>query len=242
MQETAQVNGRRTTDWFRFDLVNTEETYHDALALKRRETPVELASPLPRDTEPIFIVYRYADVVRVISDEESFLAETVGAKFRAVLGRRSMLALGPRERRGLRSALASALSLRHAAALTEDVLLPVIQPAVGALRRGEVDLVADLTSVIPALVIARLLGMDTDAAPLLLRHSLAMAGYLDNPKEAIKGSRALRRLFEELVAERRSRPGKDLVSALLATGKAEDPFSDQDVISLLLLLAWAGTE
>jgi cytochrome P450 len=247
MQDTAQAEGRRTTDWFRFDLLGTEEFYFDALARKRRQTPVELAHPFADDTEPIFIAYRYADVARVVSDEDDFAPESVVAKFRAVLGRRSMLALGPRERRGLRSVLASVLSLRNSAALTEEVLLPVIRPVVGALRRDSVDLVAELTSVVPALVIARLLGMDPDIAPLLLRHSLAMAGYLDAPKEAIKGSRALRRLFEELVAERRARPGTDLVSRLLATGSvetasAEEPLADEDVIALLLLLAWAGTE
>ncbi len=242
MQDTAQANGRQTTDWFRFDLLGTQEFYYDELARKRRETPVEIASPLPGDTEPIFIAYRYADVARVASDEDTFSAEVVGAQFRAVLGRRSMLALGPRERRGLRSVLASALSLRNTAALTEEILVPVIRPVVDGLRPGAVELVAELTSVVPSLVIARLLGMEQDAAPLLLRHSLAMAGYLDAPKEAIKGSRALRRIFAELVAERRARPGNDLVSKLIATDSTAEPLADQDVIALLLLLAWAGTE
>jgi cytochrome P450 len=243
MRGSAHAVERQSADWFRFGLVGADEIYYDALAVKRREAPVEVAAPFPDRADPIFICYRYSDVARVISDEATFSSDRVAETFRSVLGRRTMMALGPEERRGLRSVLGSVLGARNSPALTADVLVPVIEPIVSALsRRREADLVAELTSVVPALVIARLLGLDPDIAPLLLGYTMQMASYLDTPKQAVRASRALRRLFQPVVEERRRRPGDDLISLLLRADGADEAAPDEDVIALLLLLAWAGTE
>src|SRR6185437_9315864 len=78
------------------------------------------------------------------------------------------------------------------------------------------DLVHEVAAVVPPLVITRLLGLPDDAAPPLLRHALAVIGYMDDPKAGLRGSRALRKLFAEAIEERRLRPGDDLISLLLA--------------------------
>jgi cytochrome P450 len=242
MPDSAYAEKRDTTDWFSFGVAGIGDAYYDSLALKRSQAPVEVVAPFSKPT-PIFIAYRYTDVARVISNEDTFCSDGVVTTFRPVLGRRTLMALGPAERRRFRSALGSVLGPRSTAALAADILSPVISAAVRRLpARGEADLVAELTSVVPPLVITRLLGMDAETAPLLLRHSMQMAGYLDRPKEAVKASRALRRLFESVVEERRRHPGDDLISTLLRPDDAGEALSDEDVIALLVLLAWAGTE
>lgn len=240
---SAYAQKRDTTDWFSFGVVGTGDAYYEALAMKRRQAPVEVGAPFPGKPTPLYIAYRYADVARVISDEDTFCSDGVVTTFRPVLGQRTMMALGPAERRKFRSVLGSVLGPRNTAALAADILTPVIGAAVRRLpSRGEADLVAEVTSVVPPLVIARLLGMDPETAPLLLRHSMEMAGYLDRPKQAVRASRALRRLFESVVEERRGKPGDDLISTLLRPGEDGDALSGEDVIALLVLLAWAGTE
>jgi cytochrome P450 len=242
----AASQRRETPDWFRFEVVD-DTTYYEGLAAKRRETPIEITSPLPSLTESVVTAYRYADVARIISDESEFSSDVIAARYRPVLGRRTMVALNWHERRPIRSVLGSVLGRRNVNRLVADVIVPVIEPIAQRLgERAEVDLVAEVSSVVPSMVIARLMGLPPDAAPVLLHNALAMMSYIDSPKSAIRGSRALRKLFTRLIEERRSGlgdgQGDDLVSLLLAADGEADPLSDEDVVDLLILLAFAGTE
>jgi cytochrome P450 len=194
----------------------------------------------------VVTAYRYDDVARIVSDESEFSSDIVAARYRPVLGRRTMVALNWHERRPIRSVLGSVLGRRNVDRLVTDVIVPVIEPIARRLRgQGEVDLVAEVSSVVPSMIIARLMGLPPDTAPLLLRHALAMMSYIDAPKAAIRGSRALRKLFTGIIEERRGNPGgdeDDLVSRLLAVDGEGDPLTDEDVVDLLILLAFAGTE
>jgi cytochrome P450 len=234
---------QKTPDWFRFKLVE-ESAYHEALAAKRRYSPVEIVRPFPSHDENVLIAYRYTDAVRIVRDEQAFSSNVVAAKFRPVLGAGTMVAQSKdtRERRYFRSVLGSVLGPRHTDALAAGVVAPVVEPVARSLAgRDGFDLVAEVSSVIPPLIIARLLGLPPQAAPGLLTHALAMAGYLDEPKAAVRGARALKKMFREVVAERHREPGDDLVSRLLR-GDADGPPSDDDVVTQLILLTWAGTE
>src|SRR5207253_600710 len=114
------------SNWFRFEVV-AEETHYQALAAKRRDTPIELASPLPNTPEPMLIAYRYADVARIISDQTEFSTDSISVRYRPVLGRRTMLALSWHERRHFRSVLGATLGQRNASALRNDVVVPIIE-------------------------------------------------------------------------------------------------------------------
>lgn len=238
----AASHERASPDWFRFEVVD-EKTHYAQLAAKRRDAPIEITSPLPSLTEPVVTAYRHADVAHIISDEAAFSSDIVAARYRPVLGRRTMVALDWHERRPIRSVLGSVFGRRNANLLVADVLLPVIEPIARSLRgRTEADLVDEVASVVPSMVIAKLMGLPQDAAPALLRHALAMMTYIDAPKAAIRGARALRKMFTELIDERRRAPGDDLVSRLLQADGESDRLTDEDVVDLLVLLAFAGTE
>ena len=238
----AAAHKRETPDWFRFEVVD-EKTYYEELAAKRRDAPIEITSPLPSLSEPVLTAYRHADVARIISDESEFSSEIVAARYRPVLGRRTMVALDWHERRPIRSVLGSVLGRRNMDRLVADIILPVIEPIARGLRgRAEADLVAEVSSRVPSMVIARLMGLPPDAAPALLQHALEMMSYIDDPKSAIRGSRALRKLFRGLIEERRRDPGDDLVSRLVEAGGEAEPLTGEDVVDLLILLAFAGTE
>ena len=232
---------RETPDWFGFGLVGQED-YYGALAVKRRDTPVEVTKPLSNSPSPLVVVYRYADVVKVISDEEAFSPDVVASQFRPVLGRRTMMALHGDELRHSRSVLGSFLSPRRSGELSAGIVRTVVTDTARVLAgKREADLVRELAEVVPSLVISRLLGLPDELAPVLLQHSLAMAGYLDDAKSALHASRTLRKLFAGIAAERHRKPGDDLISRLLAA-PGPGALADDDVIALLMLLTWAGTE
>jgi cytochrome P450 len=233
---------RDTLDWFEFKAAD-EDDYYGSLAAKRRDTPVEITRPFRDDSLPVVTAYRYADVVKIVRNEEDFTANVVAVKYRPVLGQRTMTALTNGEQRHLRSVVGAFLSSRRVQSLGEGIVRPVVTDTVRTLlRQGHGDLVHEVAAVVPPLVITRLLGLPDEVAPLLLRNALAVIGYMDDPKAGLRGSRALRKLFGEAIEERRLKPGDDLISLLLATPAGDSPPADEDVIAMLLLLAIAGTE
>ena len=233
---------RDTPDWFRFRVVDQDD-YYGSLAAKRRDTPVEVSAPFLNSPSLVATAYRYADVVKIIKDEEAFTTNVVAVTYRSVLGQRTMTALTSAEHRHFRSVLGSSLSARKVGDLGEGIVRPVVADTVRALtKQRQGDLVHDLAAIVPPLVITRLLGLPDELAPVLLANALAIIGYLDDPKAGVQGSRALRKLFAEAIEERRARPGDDLISLLLHTPAGDSLPSDEDVIALLLLLVIAGTE
>lgn len=233
---------RETPDWFGFRVVDQDD-YYGSLAAKRRDNPVEITQPFPSSSSSVVTAYRYADVVKILRDDEAFTANVVAVKYRPVLGQRTMTALASGEHRRFRSVLGSYLSARRTGDLGAAIVAPVVRDTVRALTRHQQgDLVGELAAVVPPLVITRLLGLPDELAPVLLLNALAVIGYLEDPKAGLRGSRALRKLFGEAIEERRRRPGDDLISLLLATPAGDALPADEDVIALLLLLAIAGTE
>ncbi|WP_255949035.1 cytochrome P450 [Streptomyces odontomachi] len=120
---------------------------------------------------------------------------------------------------------------------------------VGALlAEGGGDLVAGLAEPLPVGVIAEMLGIPDADRPLLRPWSAAIVGMYElNPTEAA-AERAVRASVEfsgylaALIAERRNRPGDDLVSALIAAHDEEDRLTEQEMISTCALLLNAGHE
>jgi cytochrome P450 len=236
---------RETPDWFEFNVANQDD-YYGSLAVKRLDAPVEITRPFRDNSIPVVTAYRYADVVKIIRGEADFTANVVAVKYGAVLGQRTMTALSSGEQRHLRSVLGAFLAARRVHDLGEGIVRPVVTDTIRALvRRRHGDLVGEVAAVVPPLVMTRLLGLPDELAPVLLDNALAIIGYLDDPKAGLRGARALRKLFGEAIAERRRRPGDDLISLLVST--PADPAGDRlpaddEVIAMLVLLALAGTE
>jgi cytochrome P450 len=229
-------------DWFHFDVVD-QRAYYEALADKRRYSPIELVTPHPQLTESVVAVYRYEDVANVVTDETLFSADILAERYRPVFGRRTLLALSWRERRLFRSVLGTVLGPRNLQFLASDVVEPVVERVAGeALAKGRLDVVRDVARLVPSLVMTRLFGLPDDLAPTLLGHSVAMVRYVDDPKGAVRGARALRKLFRALISERRQAAKNDLVSRLVSGDECGDHLDNEDLVDLLVLLSFAGTE
>jgi cytochrome P450 len=117
--------------------------------------------------------------------------------------------------------------------------------------RSEFDLVEDFTSRLPMDVISALLGIpESDRREVQRKSNLMLHREPGDPlptREAIAASGELLAYITRLMAERRARPGDDLLTRLLEVEVEDDRgerarLSDDDVRMFFVLLATAGNE
>ena len=118
------------------------------------------------------------------------------------------------------------------------------------LQMGEFDFVADFAGLLPMDVVSELLGVgEADRAYLRSQSDLLIhreEGVTDVPPAAISAYLDLHRYYTALLAERRAKPGDDLVSALtvaeLVEGGERTALSDEEIIGFMMLMVVAGNE
>jgi cytochrome P450 len=118
---------------------------------------------------------------------------------------------------------------------------------------GSMDVVADLAHPLPVAVICRLLGVPIADEPQFSKASALLAQSLD-PFIALTGESAagaderlqaghwLRGYLRDLIESRRSSPGDDLISALIAAEENGDQLTSGEIVATCNLLLIAGHE
>jgi cytochrome P450 len=221
-----------------------------------------------RETDPVhwhepfgaWILTRYPDVLAVLHDS-TFSAERTGKmqqmaaqagleEFYSFLSTRMLYADPPRHTR-LRALVSKAFT-----PAVVETMRPHIQALVdGFLDRvasqGHMDLIADLAYWLPVTVIQELLGLPADDRMKLKTWSDRFAQYFakapsqvtaDEYAAAMASIEAQRTYFMEFIARRRTRPGRDLLSALLHVEESGDRLTDEEVFANANLLLTAGHE
>jgi cytochrome P450 len=113
---------------------------------------------------------------------------------------------------------------------------------------GRCELVHDVAKPYPARVIATVLGAPLEDAPRLHEWSNWIQRQFDAPTlmaERPRIEQAVRELYaylEELIAARRSQPGEDLVSQLIAAEQEGDRLSDVELTNLVLNVLIGGID
>ncbi|WP_432106198.1 cytochrome P450 [Streptomyces sp. bgisy091] len=113
---------------------------------------------------------------------------------------------------------------------------------------GGGDLLGAVAEPLPVAVIAEMLGVPEADRRLLRPWSAAICAMFElNPPEetaraAVRASVEFSAYLRELIAARRSDPGADLVSGLIAAHDDEDRLSEQEIVSTCVLLLNAGHE
>ncbi len=135
-------------------------------------------------------------------------------------------------------------------------LQPEIEALVGGLldriaERGSFDVVADFAYPLPVAVICRLLGVPLEEEPQFSHASAVLAKSLDpfftddqadELDEQMDAAAGLRDYLHGLIARRRSQPGDDLLSGLVAVNESGDQLTEEEIVSTCLLLLVAGHE
>ena len=114
-------------------------------------------------------------------------------------------------------------------------------------RRGECDLVGDLTVPLPVMVISEMLGIEPERFEDFKRWSqviVSIFGRLPAPEQLTTFHSTLDELddyLEPLIERRRSDPRDDIIS-VLTQKEEEDALSADEVIGFVILLLIAGNE
>ncbi|MFE7184329.1 cytochrome P450 [Streptomyces erythrochromogenes] len=136
---------------------------------------------------------------------------------------------------------------------TVERLVPAVQRMAGELvgrllADGGGDLLATVAEPLPVAVIAELLGVPESDRGLLRPWSADICGMFElrpdeeTARRAVRASLDFSAYLRELIAERRARPGEDLISGLIAAHDDEGRLSEQEMISTCVLLLNAGHE
>jgi cytochrome P450 len=222
-----------------------------------------------RDHEPLhwseglqgWIVSRYADVLEVFNRPARFSSERfrkLAPRFRSERPEVRAVAdvlsdwlvfRDPPDHTRLRTLLQKTFTPRHLEKNRDGIQITVDSLIDRVAERGEMDFIRDFAFPLPAIVIAILLGAPKeDIEPIKLwsdRLAAHVGGAVDgrdNFSEAKAGVDALVDYFRRLLAQRRRRPGDDLMSLLLRAEHEGERLSAEEVVSNCVLLLFAGHE
>jgi cytochrome P450 len=195
---------------------------------------------------PLWNVFRYEDVRTALGDH---------ARFSSRLGRESgpdsLITSDPPRHTQLRGLVKSAFTPRAIAGLQPRIAALAAELLDRAAARGEMDLVRDFAEPLPVLVIADMLGIPGQRradfkhwSDLVVSGSdhLLMGDQAQIPDGYGEGMAAMHAYFAEVIAERRVRPGEDLISSLVSAEIDGEGLSDDDLDNFCWLLLVAGNE
>jgi cytochrome P450 len=200
------------------------------------------------------IFLRHSDVAEALQDRR---LGAIGARYYEQQGwsegpyidwvRRTLVFLDPPDHDRLRALLSRAFTPRQVARVRPITREIASQLAAVAAEAGEVDLYDAFAQRLPLQVICQLLGIpEIDCAEVgewTAALSLATATPVG---EARAGADRAMLAFEDyagrLVAERRARPGDDLLSELVAVEEGGDRLSGPELVAMVVQLLYAGHE
>ena len=109
------------------------------------------------------------------------------------------------------------------------------------------DVMDVLAKPLPAIVIAEMLGVPVKDRHLFEKWSAELLGYTDvlnadRIHEAVAGDLSIRGYLQDLVQQKRLKPGDDLISAMIAVEEAGDQLDLDELLSTCTILLVAGHE
>ena len=231
-----------------------------AFATLRREDPLAHFAepeiePFPRG--PGFrAVTRHADILTVSRHPEVFSSAQgavsildLPAEMNEFFG--SMISMDDPRHARLRRIVSGTFTPRMLAKVLDDVERTAIEVVDAAVEKGEMDLVTEISSPFPLLVICDMMGIPPSERQMVLAQSNIILSGGDPefipegvaPIDAFLGAGAqLSELMNVLAEDRRREPTDDLLSALVNTTVEGEQLSQEELASFFILLAVAGNE
>ncbi|NUK00718.1 cytochrome P450, partial [Streptomyces lunaelactis] len=195
-----------------------------------------------------YLFSRYDDVRSVLSDPRCSRAATVlpeSPRLTAVpFDAGGLFTMDPPEHTRLRSLVSSAFTARRV-----DMLRPRIQELADELlermaeRGGPVDFNDAFAFPYPVAVICELLGVPFADRELFRGWSDAILSLTAHtPEQMLERKLALVAYLQQLVADKRQKPGDDLLSALVQVRDEDGPLTEHELITMAMTLLIAGHE
>ncbi|MGZ9811738.1 cytochrome P450 [Pseudoroseicyclus sp. H15] len=159
----------------------------------------------------------------------------------------SMLELEPPRHKRLRGLVLRAFTSRRIAALLPGIEA-LCSELIADFPDGPFDLIEAYAKPIPAIAICRLLGTPEEDWRQLVDWSNAMVAMYQARRtpqieaDAMEASTAFAAYVRAVIAARRSRPGDDLITELIAAEEAGEKLSTDELVTTCILLLNAGHE
>jgi cytochrome P450 len=242
-----------------------------ALSLYHLLDPEILADPYPlyrrlRSEAPVlwdpflhaWVITRYEDVVRVLSDFSAVRTPTpatltvMGLQQLTPIAQvmvRQMLFMDPPQHTRLRALCSQAFTPRRIEQLCSHIQAICNRLVDAVVSRGEMDLIADFAAPLPAIVTAEMLGVPTSDHQQLKAWSADFAEMLGNfqhnPDRAHRVAKSLTEMtayFRDAIRVQRREPRGGLVHALVTADIDGDHLNDDEMIANLIVTMVGGQE
>lgn len=236
-----------------------EADRYGTYAMLRRESPVHRR--VMKSGWVIHDVTRYQDVVSVLRDRRfrtvKFAPEIVEQLLKqpdsplhtlARIVGSVLLVKDDDDHRRLRGLVNKAFTPRVVQDLRPRIAALVDTMLQEPLRRGGLDIIADLAAPLPVIVIAELLGLPTSDYPLLKRWSDRTATFIDGTireqglPQAAEAATEMGAYLEDVFAARRREPREDLISGLVHATVDGERLTENEVLATTWLVLAAGHE
>jgi cytochrome P450 len=204
-----------------------------------------------------YMVTGYRDVARILGDVAHY-AQAQSDSFDSFFGGPTMETIDDKERhdsiRGIWAKDFRREDLESRRPLVEQVVAERLDPYVERLRSGEVlDAISLMTRSIPTLVIAHMLGIETEMFEQFSAWSDAMGGVTEGTLDptgagqvrVVAGQQATQELnayIAEQVAARRRQPSDDLIGMMVHAPYAQAEMTELEIIASNTQLVFAGNE
>ena len=209
-------------EWADYGLICTASAAAVSAVLKDRrlgrEVPAEMQTPVPAHLAPFYAVEAH-----------------------------SMLELEPPRHTRLRSLVLRAFTSRRIAALAPEVAA-LSHALIDTFPAGDFDLLTGFAQRLPVIIIARMLGVPEARADDLLAWSNAMVGMYQARRTratedaAVAATQAFVAFLRGHIEDRRTTPGDDLITHLIAAESEGEKLSTDELITTCILLLNAGHE
>ena len=209
-----------------------------------------LATLTPSDV-PTFSTYGYETGVEVLRRSGTFKSEPFYRMLSDSIGP-TVISLDEPEHRRMRMLMQPTFARRAMDRWKADIIGPIVDEHLDRIAPlGRADLYKEVGSKVPIQTISAALGLPADDREQFFHWAVAMTSTVNPPEERAAAAQAVAEYAAPLIAERRTNPRDDLLSALVAATLPEDadadldqrPLSDDELNSFirLFIIAGAGT-
>ena len=216
---------------------STADNPYPAYAALRDHDPVHYTPVLQA-----WILSRYDHVVAALRDHDRFSSAPLNG---GAPGFRFLIGSDPPDHTTLRRLVNRPFHPNAIAAMEPRIRAicnELVDDLIAHNEKGAADLIEHVGYPLPVIVIAEMMGIPPERRDDFKRWSDAMLGGLSPDFDRSQGAVAAMEMFSyfnEVIAERREKPGDDLLS-LLVGGK--EPLSNQELLMFCMLLLVAGNE
>jgi cytochrome P450 len=200
---------------------------------------------MPHDqANPVFLVYRYDDVLEVLRDGETFSsAHIIELIMGEVMGKHIMVGMDDPGHRRYRALVSTAFRRGAQARWEAELIQPVASELIDRFAgRGRAELVREFTFPYPTKVTAGLLGLPSEDYRQFQRWSASILSVHSKREQAIAASAEVKEYLAGILSQRRREPRQDLISDLAQAELDGERLTDEEIFSFLRLLLPAGVE